>query len=457
VSDGPQGPGWWQASDLKWYPPDRHADSAAPPSTQASAPTTKNLRHRIKVWLLLAGIALVLVIAALVAGRVLLGDFLPGMVLVGAIAAIAATLVIRSGRSVQLKAIAVTAIVLVVAAAVPASLKAGYPIYHRIFPDGGTSSSSAPAGGPSASAPAGGPSASAPSGGPPTSASSGGTSAHVPSAVRSGILALIGPSNTSVVKYGFIDPDSGTYSEVASFNTSECLCSGRGEIYVSPDFTKYAITKTVSGHQDAGWIGTNGQFTDVTTHENPGEFGGRPSNFSAIGFDGAGNFYYEAIAAQATDDEFFKLPAGSTSNPEKIQHGNLASWYLDQDGSIKISLKVCFQPVWAGPNKVLEVSGVGYTHGVGTQINKADAAPDTSTGCVKSANPVPLLPKTNTAVVDNAVSNRDGTQVAFKLQSQSGGQDLYTVAADGAGQPKKVPLSNSGGAPLAQVVLLNWR
>ena len=25
-----QGPGWWQASDLKWYPPELHADYVAP-------------------------------------------------------------------------------------------------------------------------------------------------------------------------------------------------------------------------------------------------------------------------------------------------------------------------------------------------------------------------------------------------------------------------------------------
>lgn len=30
MTDGPQGPGWWQASDRKWYPPERH------PSYQAS-------------------------------------------------------------------------------------------------------------------------------------------------------------------------------------------------------------------------------------------------------------------------------------------------------------------------------------------------------------------------------------------------------------------------------------
>lgn len=31
MSDGPQGPGWWQASDQKWYPPEQHPSYAPPP------------------------------------------------------------------------------------------------------------------------------------------------------------------------------------------------------------------------------------------------------------------------------------------------------------------------------------------------------------------------------------------------------------------------------------------
>jgi hypothetical protein len=31
MTDQPQGPGWWQASDLKWYPPERHPNYEAPP------------------------------------------------------------------------------------------------------------------------------------------------------------------------------------------------------------------------------------------------------------------------------------------------------------------------------------------------------------------------------------------------------------------------------------------
>jgi hypothetical protein len=70
MSDRPQGPGWWQASDLKWYPPEKHANHVAPPSTPTQPPvTTKGLAGQTKRWFTLAGTALLLVIAAPVAGR----------------------------------------------------------------------------------------------------------------------------------------------------------------------------------------------------------------------------------------------------------------------------------------------------------------------------------------------------------------------------------------------------
>lgn len=40
MSDGPQGPGWWQAADLKWYPPDLQPDyDAAPDSAEQPLPS----------------------------------------------------------------------------------------------------------------------------------------------------------------------------------------------------------------------------------------------------------------------------------------------------------------------------------------------------------------------------------------------------------------------------------
>jgi hypothetical protein len=448
MTDRPQGPGWWQASDLKWYPPEKHADYAAPPSSpptpvKPTPPpvTTKGLAGRSKVWFTLAGTALSLAIAALVAGRVLLGTFLPGLLLVGVIALIGATLAIRSGHSVVRKAMTVTAIMLVVAVAIPASSKVVYPVYHHFFAGNRTSISSAPSSSSSEPAPS--------SSSGPTSAPSSGPSVQASSGVTSGILAVSGTPG-DVFSYGFIDPNSGHYSKVASFDVSKCVCSGTGQIFISPDFKKFAFTKNVDGHQDAGWTDTSRNFTDVTPHANPGAFGGRPLDFIAIGFDGAGNFYY-----QSKDNDYFKLSAGSTGNAEKILHDNRTFAYLSYDGTVEFPIKSCIQPIWAGPNKMLDVSGIGHTANTGTQIYKADAVEDTSTGCFKPANPVPVLPATNTTTVENAVSNRDGTQVAFKFDNQAGGVDLYVSATDGSSEPKKLTLSNIN-TPLATITLLNW-
>lgn len=38
MSNAPQGPGWWQASDGNWYPPEQHPSYAPPPPTAPSAP-----------------------------------------------------------------------------------------------------------------------------------------------------------------------------------------------------------------------------------------------------------------------------------------------------------------------------------------------------------------------------------------------------------------------------------
>jgi hypothetical protein len=64
MTDRPHGPGWWQASDLKWYLPEKHPDYVAPPSTPATPTqppiTTKGLAGRSKAGLGLAGPALLL-------------------------------------------------------------------------------------------------------------------------------------------------------------------------------------------------------------------------------------------------------------------------------------------------------------------------------------------------------------------------------------------------------------
>jgi Protein of unknown function (DUF2510)/Mycobacterium 19 kDa lipoprotein antigen len=193
VTDRPQGPGWYddpqdanvqrywdgqgwtphrqrkpavrQAQSTPPLPPPPPANVAPPPppsNLPPPLPTQRPAAPRVKsgarkAAFVVAGLALLLVIAALVAGRILLGNFLPGLLLVAAIAIIAITLAVRSGQSVPRKAMTVTAIALVVAVAIPASLKVVYPTYHHFFPD------STPQASP--------PSLASPSGSPPSQAS----------------------------------------------------------------------------------------------------------------------------------------------------------------------------------------------------------------------------------------------------------------------------------------------
>jgi hypothetical protein len=453
MTDRPQGPGWWQASDLKWYPPEQGADYVAPPSTSAQPPsTTRDRTGRSKVWFTLAGTALLLVTAALVASRVLLGNFLPGLVLIAAIAIIAITVAVRSSQSVAHKAMAVTAIALVLAAAVPASLKVVYPAYHHFFDDGSTQASSPPQASRSsqASVPSGSASsqASAPNGGPPPSTSS--------PRVTSGILAL---TNAGAKKtYGFIDPNSGQYSEVASFNIPSGInpTPFGDAILASPDFTKYAFTKSVNTEpgSTAGWIDAAGNFTAVSPTVTPGAFGGSPPLFTAIGFDGAGNFYYKSESA-----EVYKLAAGSTTDAQKItlaypNAANQAGAFLNYDGTMQFG---CTSPVksWLGPNAI--VSEVGSV-GVSNQIVKWIVTGRDKIGCPTDAKDTTnLLPATNTVSVADAVGNRDGTQVAFKYANKDNTSSLYIIAADGTSQPKKVNLPNITEKQLASMTLLKWQ
>jgi Mycobacterium 19 kDa lipoprotein antigen len=85
MTDRSQGPGWWQASDLKWYPPEKHANYVAPlpyppVMTKHSPSTTKGPSGPRNGGFVVAGLALLLVIGGLV---VVIGGLVAGGVLLG--------------------------------------------------------------------------------------------------------------------------------------------------------------------------------------------------------------------------------------------------------------------------------------------------------------------------------------------------------------------------------------
>jgi hypothetical protein len=417
-------------------PPAANVPPPPPPSNLPPPPTAPRVKSGAsKVWVVAAGLALLLIIAALVAGRVLLGSFLPGLLLVAVIAIIGATVAIRSDQSVARKAMTVTAIALVVAAAVPASLKVVYPAYHHFFNDS-TSQASPSTGSPSAQAsPTEQPS-------PP----SGSPSAQVapPSqSPRSGILALT--SAPTKKTYGFIDPSSGQYSEVVTFNIpSDGGTQAFENVAASPDLTKYAFTKKVSDDKPAaaGWLDSAGKFTAATPSVTPGAFGGNSPEYTAIGFDGAGNFYYRLKFG-----DVYKLAAGSTTNATKVTvSGDSSGPFLGYDGNMLF----CHLPNLGllGPNAMVETEG--------NQLVKQDIKSRDDSGCPSFGDSrIKLLPATNTAQIDNGISNRDGTQVAFKYH-KADGTSLYIVGADGGSEPKPIQLSNITEVQLAAMTFLKW-
>jgi serine/threonine kinase PknH len=77
MSDESQGPGWWQASDLKWYPPELHSDDEPLPPPPADRPTAQIGTPPPPRWdrkpLAIAAGAVIVVIVAATAGYVLTG------------------------------------------------------------------------------------------------------------------------------------------------------------------------------------------------------------------------------------------------------------------------------------------------------------------------------------------------------------------------------------------------
>jgi peptidyl-prolyl cis-trans isomerase B (cyclophilin B) len=73
VSEVSQGPGWWQASDLKWYPPERHPNYEAPPPPELPPPSSwaqpqQPPARRSGAPCILAGVVAAVVVVLVVAG-----------------------------------------------------------------------------------------------------------------------------------------------------------------------------------------------------------------------------------------------------------------------------------------------------------------------------------------------------------------------------------------------------
>ena len=281
-----------------------------------------------------------------------------------------------------------------------------------------------------------------------------------PVKVKSGILAMSSLGNKRI--YGFLDPNSGQYSDAVTFTipaTGSAQDSYFKALDASPDLTKLALTSTVNGQSTAGWMDSSGKFTAVTTSRAVGAFGGNAPSYTAIGFDGAGNYYYKENSQGAMYTEIYKVRAGSTSNAQKLTvtppgaaDGGVA---LNADGTVLFGCEN-MTGNWLDANtRVMAIAP-------GTQIAKVALAGRDISGCpnTPASNEVTLLPTTNTAMVHDPVANSNGTKVAFFYDDPDrvnhNYPTVYIVGTDGKSQPTMVNLSESDAKKLIGATFLKW-
>jgi hypothetical protein len=281
-----------------------------------------------------------------------------------------------------------------------------------------------------------------------------------PDTVTSGILALSSVGNKRI--YGFIDPHSGQYSEAVTFtipSTGSVQGSTSPRLAASPDLTKLAVSSMANGQLMAGWIDSSGQFTAVTAAADGGAFGGTAPSYTAIGFDGVGNYYYKKNSQGAMYTEVYKVSAGSTSNAQELTVTPPGAAdrgvALNSDGSLLFGCEN-MTGNWLDANtQVMAIAP-------GTQIAKVALAGRENGGCpiTPVSNQVTLLPTTNTALVHDPVANPDGTKVAFFYDDpdrvKHNFPTVYIVGTEGNSQPALVNLAEPDAKKLTGATLLKW-
>jgi hypothetical protein len=428
------------------------------PSAQPVPPAAARAKFRVsKRALVLAGLALVLAIAALVAGRVKFGSFLPGILIVAAIATIGVIFTLRSHQSVLRKASVIAAMVLVVAAAIPASEKGVYPAYAHFFKQespqasrAGSTDSGSTAQGPSSGSTAQGPSS--------------GSRSQAPKPTSGLLVESGGGGNTA--DFGFIDPTTGKYTEVASFPNASAP-GDADALELSPDLTKLAVIKTegttgASSQMRAGWIDTSGNFTAVSPAAPPAADFARstPPIYSRPVFDGAGNFYY--LSQEGTTTHLYKLSAGSTSNPQEVTPTPKNAGYAVRnfDGTLQFGCNP-LPGMWLGSDSLVKVT---------TNIGLPTSPPvgSGSQGFVIAKYPVaqregcPTMNQDNQSAVSifdaglqnisQPVSNPGGTKLAFLNTNSPGG--LYVVGVASGSTPNRIAAISELNLP--NMKLVRW-
>ncbi|MFD6101166.1 hypothetical protein ACFWFQ_00735 [Nocardia salmonicida] len=261
---------------------------------------------------------------------------------------------------------------------------------------------------------------------------------------------------------GVINPSTGVYRDVRRFTVgtgttvialgSDAVWASnvveRGEKMwpLSPDGNRLAAMRSIGNQPHAGWIDTEGRFTDMTSGQTMGAFEGYVS-FEAIGFDAAGRYYYLKNLGSAKKLEAYVVDtAGGASrllgslNPTAV----IARLTINrQSGAVTNQ----------------DSPDCSFYSRLGTGILKAEQTQITyvaSGSCHDTG--IRILPGANTNPIMNPVGNTAANAVAFKLRNEGGGPvygaiDLYTVPLTGNATPQLVRIT---GAAVSDYELIAW-
>lgn len=248
-----------------------------------------------------------------------------------------------------------------------------------------------------------------------------------PAVIKGIVVGSFADESTPTI--GSIDPVTGRYSRFVTFEMRPFgIKRSIAATEFSPDFTRVATNRAFGQVQHAGWIDIASDFIDVNADSPmPGPFDDADlMSFEAIGFDGAGAFYYRKSKPEGGSG-IVKVPAGQTSGGEPAEITGASWWQYTRDGNGALHLGFDCVPSDLDP----WISPTEYVTADGNQINRrlVDAP-----GSCGSPGETPLLPATNTSDISEAVPSPDGQQVAFRRN----GSELWIVSALGGGTPRQL-------------------
>lgn len=241
-----------------------------------------------------------------------------------------------------------------------------------------------------------------------------------------------------------LDPDTGNYKRIGVLPPGTDANSRKD---LSPDFQKIATRQRVNNMYHAGWLDTNGSFTDMTPELATDDFGSNRAAKS-LGFDQKNRFYWQIdefsdSSSYPSNSKFYRVDADNPTGPhEEVTQAEAASrrnGYSSTraaDGSL--NPPDCVRDAYSSlaPDtyfSVISSGGNSSPSNRGRQIVRTTTAVSAAGECVNDKE-TPLLPDTSQITVTQPVPSPDGSKVAFFATTGA----LYIVDGFGKSRPVKV-------------------